>query len=478
MRGTILTSPDGVTWTRQESGTPNNLDGIAYGSGSFVAVGMNGTIVQAGTVQASAMPSAPARALPPEWVIVALGCAIAAGLLAVYACRRINRRNVPGDSVRGEDEASMKRNLAIVVALAAAAVFVAGCGSKAVQNGQKGLPAPVLSAVPFSQLQAPALDTVDFISDTVGYVGGQGLILKSADGGQTWTKLYASTDNVVSVDAVDAVNVWAATSDYLLRSTDGRSFQRVDPAINAGQNGKGISAIDFVSGDQGFILANGVIWRLTNGADVQRATPPGRVDSLSFVDQNHGFAAGANVVYKTSDGGRTWARIFTAPVATPNGQDAWRAMIRAGSATNAWLLVYGGDEGMSQMAYVVFHTTDGAGFTPVMDEGYFSVDYPTIHLGNNQNIGIQPGTIYGSRRPGRLLHGLGCCAVAADPHGGQREEFHQFRHRSAYRYLAGLRHAGRDQFCRRHARLAGGKQQNGQGIILDTTDGATFKAVP
>ena len=176
------------------------------------------------------------------------------------------------------------------------------------------------------------MDAVDFISDTVGYVGGQGIILKSADGGRTWTKLYTSPDNVVSVDSVDAVNVWAATSDYLLRSTDGRSFQRVGPAINAGQNGKGISAIDFVSGDQGFILANGVIWRLTNGADVQMATPPGRVDSLSFVDLNNGFATGANVVYKTGDGGGPGRRIFTAPVAGETGQDAWRAAIRAGSA--------------------------------------------------------------------------------------------------------------------------------------------------
>ena len=132
------------------------------------------------------------------------------------------------------------------------------------------------------------------------------MILKSVDGGQTWTKLYACPDNVVSVDAVDAANVWAATGDYLLRSTDGRSFRRIDPAITAGQNGKGISAIDFLSADQGYILANGVIWRLTNGDKVQRATPPGRVDSLSFIDPNHGFAAGANTVYKTSDGGGTW----------------------------------------------------------------------------------------------------------------------------------------------------------------------------
>jgi hypothetical protein len=37
--GTILTSPDGVTWTAQTSGTGNDLNGVAYGNGLFVAVG-------------------------------------------------------------------------------------------------------------------------------------------------------------------------------------------------------------------------------------------------------------------------------------------------------------------------------------------------------------------------------------------------------------------------------------------------------
>jgi hypothetical protein len=52
--GTILTSPDGSTWTRQTSPTGNNLQGVAFAnSGSLQGVGMlvgvNGTVVLAGT---------------------------------------------------------------------------------------------------------------------------------------------------------------------------------------------------------------------------------------------------------------------------------------------------------------------------------------------------------------------------------------------------------------------------------------------
>jgi hypothetical protein len=43
--GTIVTSSDGVSWTNRSSGTTNPLWGVAYGNGMFVAVGDGGTIV-------------------------------------------------------------------------------------------------------------------------------------------------------------------------------------------------------------------------------------------------------------------------------------------------------------------------------------------------------------------------------------------------------------------------------------------------
>jgi len=42
--GTILTSPDGVTWTERTSGTTNLIFGVTYGNSTFVAVG-SGTIL-------------------------------------------------------------------------------------------------------------------------------------------------------------------------------------------------------------------------------------------------------------------------------------------------------------------------------------------------------------------------------------------------------------------------------------------------
>jgi hypothetical protein len=46
--GTILTSPDGVSWTARASPTGNYLFGVTYGNGLFVAVG-GGTILTSRT---------------------------------------------------------------------------------------------------------------------------------------------------------------------------------------------------------------------------------------------------------------------------------------------------------------------------------------------------------------------------------------------------------------------------------------------
>ena len=43
--GTILTSPDGNSWTERTSGTSKYLRGVTYGNELFVTVGFFGTIL-------------------------------------------------------------------------------------------------------------------------------------------------------------------------------------------------------------------------------------------------------------------------------------------------------------------------------------------------------------------------------------------------------------------------------------------------
>jgi len=54
LAGAILTSSDGLRWVQGQSGTANDLSGIAYANGHFVAVGAGGTILQSSTISLSA----------------------------------------------------------------------------------------------------------------------------------------------------------------------------------------------------------------------------------------------------------------------------------------------------------------------------------------------------------------------------------------------------------------------------------------
>lgn len=51
--GTILTSPDGITWTSRASGTTNLLRGITFANHRFIAVGVSGTITISGSAATS-----------------------------------------------------------------------------------------------------------------------------------------------------------------------------------------------------------------------------------------------------------------------------------------------------------------------------------------------------------------------------------------------------------------------------------------
>ena len=50
VRGTIVTSPDGMTWTAQSSGTNRTLFGVACGNGTYLAVGESGVILQSDSI--------------------------------------------------------------------------------------------------------------------------------------------------------------------------------------------------------------------------------------------------------------------------------------------------------------------------------------------------------------------------------------------------------------------------------------------
>lgn len=208
--------------------------------------------------------------------------------------------------------------------------------------------------------QGNTLRAASFAGATGYAVGDFGTLLKTTDGGATWSGLPVGTfQGLTIVQAVDADTVFAGGGCVARRSTDGgETFEAVAftpvesscrakllglsflsptlgflllddgsvfttddggtqfaqrtalPGTAAAGGGTAPSAIAFTSPTVGTAAArDGRIYRTTDaGVSWSLVAEAGRaVNQLWFADAAHGFAVGAGGLFlRTSDGGRTW----------------------------------------------------------------------------------------------------------------------------------------------------------------------------
>ncbi|MCL6593187.1 MAG: hypothetical protein K6T31_04355 [Alicyclobacillus sp.] len=272
-------------------------------------------------------------------------------------------------------------------------------GSPSLQGTGSRSTAPMQPALmPLSRFAWSGIKGVSFVDGHTGFVVGHDGILRSQDGGETWAEVYRAADPVLGVSAprvatneaaAGHVNVWAYTAHYLLASTDGRYFTRV----NVPDLGQGV--ISSLSA-----LPDAVVWVAAGGAvyvsnpfngELQRRSPGGaHITQVSALSDEVAYASDGTSVWQTRDAGRHWVRVFQAPLRQEANAGTWQSRLQA-AGQDVWVMFYGGGAGMSQQAYVIYHSADGAHFTPVAYEGYFQSLYPDVHLPAQANIGAQPG---------------------------------------------------------------------------------------
>jgi photosystem II stability/assembly factor-like uncharacterized protein len=166
-----------------------------------------------------------------------------------------------------------------------------------------------------------ALFTVSVVDNSVAWIGGdQGVVLRTTDGGATWTNVGGGAIgtgpvyNIFGLDAQTAICTASPSATYMYRTTDG-----------------------------------GTTWTqvYTNAS--------GFMDAIWMYDSNNGFAYGDPVggvweLYNTTDGGATWS---PAPNLAQSGSEAgWNnAMYVSGSniyfGTNNSRIYYSSDMGNS-----------------------------------------------------------------------------------------------------------------------------------
>ncbi len=138
--------------------------------------------------------------------------------------------------------------------------------------------------------------------------GNRGVLLKSSDYGNTWSRTQTPTTlNLYGVYFSDSLNgILSAENGYLLRTTDGGvqwQVTRPFPGIN-------LRRIYFITPQTGFILgAPGQIYRTTDSGGTWTVVPlPNNLTAgrISFVNENIGMIATGSSPLRSTDGGATW----------------------------------------------------------------------------------------------------------------------------------------------------------------------------
>lgn len=159
--------------------------------------------------------------------------------------------------------------------------------------------------------------------------GSNSTVLRTTDGGTTWTKLAVTADKLDFRD-IDAVN---ARTAYVLSIGNGEA-SRIYKTIDAG-----------------------VTWTL----QFKNSDPKAFYDAMSFWDANHGIVVGDSIdgqfcILTTNNGGGDWVRI--PPTSLPSALSSEGAFAASGTnvalfgRSHAWIGTGGAAKGR------VLHTTD------------------------------------------------------------------------------------------------------------------------
>lgn len=164
--------------------------------------------------------------------------------------------------------------------------------------------------------------SVSFVDDDVGFVAGDDYILKTTDGGDSWTEKYSSEGaKLRGVFAVDANTIWALPeepSDHILKSTNGGDDWDTITTTKTG-DGKRIAGLVGDTDRIWFVSYAGAGMELTyttNGGANWSTVIISSSDSIIYSRRAPFFFVTPNVGYafnqycqKTNDGGQTWSQL-------------------------------------------------------------------------------------------------------------------------------------------------------------------------
>ena len=154
---------------------------------------------------------------------------------------------------------------------------------------------------------------VFFINDNVGIIVGDSIIIRTADGGDTWTSAYAGTEwiNFKGVFFASSTIGFAIGSYGNVLKTADAGLTWAPISTGTGQY---LFAGYFVNNLMGWIIGdNGTIIHTADGGSNWTQQNSGTGNALRgvyFIDENVGIAVGdGNTILRTTNGGTAWTPI-------------------------------------------------------------------------------------------------------------------------------------------------------------------------
>lgn len=145
---------------------------------------------------------------------------------------------------------------------------------------------------------------ISFVSPSTGYAASADGIYRTTDTGSSWQLIRSGA--VSSIVFLDAQNGWAATGTPLtiIRTSNGGTSWTSQYSASDNK----ASVLSFASLTEGWATATGGILRTTNGQTWQKINLPMEFSQVRFVTGTMGYGLSGQRIYKTFDGGMTWTQ--------------------------------------------------------------------------------------------------------------------------------------------------------------------------
>lgn len=160
-------------------------------------------------------------------------------------------------------------------------------------------------------------ESIVFTDDRTGFAASVGNpLIKTADGGATWSYVAGVTAGNSLSFANTSIGYMAGPGNAMRRTTDGGASWTylTSPTTNSV---RGVAALDAYTAI--FICVGGQVWKTSDaGAHWLVQTMMNDMRAICFVNSTTGYICDDANVYKTTDAGKSWTRCFNNTTYTLN----------------------------------------------------------------------------------------------------------------------------------------------------------------